>query len=269
MEHKTQINETNHMRKLMGLDLLKEGISAPLGKDENSMNEVEKAQKMAEERALKEKEVKEGHYIDEDGIDIGTGIEGNYSDSESEEDEDIAGAPESEPALKRLDKDEIFEDSEGEETYNYGEDEGHDKEEEHHLEDEEEMAPADHIKAIEGHLDALKDDMGYDEDHEDREEEDTHFAESKKMKRGKKVIKITEADLNTIVKRVIREDDDWMQDADADIEKRGTEGVFHKFCVDAGFEDGCSKGCWDKAKEKGGVWGRRAGLAKAFCESKH
>ena len=36
-----------------------------------------------------------------------------------------------------------------------------------------------------------------------------------------------------------------------------------------GFEDGCSKGCWDKAKEKGGVWGRRAGLAKAFCESKH
>ena len=29
------------------------------------------------------------------------------------------------------------EDSEGEETYNYGDDEGHDREEEHHLEDEE------------------------------------------------------------------------------------------------------------------------------------
>jgi hypothetical protein len=84
-----------------------------------------------------------------------------------------------------------------------------------------------------------------------------------------KVIRLTERDLNRIVKKVIREEDDnWMQGADADIEKRGTEGVFHKFCVDNGFEDGCSKGCWDKAKEKGGVWGRRAGLAKAFCESK-
>jgi hypothetical protein len=63
-------------------------------------------------------------------------------------------------------------------------------------------------------------------------------------------------------------EDNWMQKVDKDIEKRGTEGVFHKFCVDNGFEDGCSKGCWDKAKEKGGVWGRRAGLAKAYCESK-
>ena len=96
MEHKTQINETNHMRKLMGLDLLKEGISAPLGKDENSMNEVEKAQKMAEERALKEKEVKEGHYIDEDDV-IGTGDTGA-----SDED----GAPESEKGEEEFDKDE-------------------------------------------------------------------------------------------------------------------------------------------------------------------
>ena len=40
------------------------------------------------------------------------------------------------------------------------------------------MAPEDHIAAIEGHLDALKRDMGYDEDHEDRDEEGTHFAES-------------------------------------------------------------------------------------------
>ena len=70
-------------------------------------------------------------------------------------------------------------------------------------------------------------------------------------------------------RRLTEKDDKWMQKADDDIEKRGTEGVFHKFCVDNGFKDGCSKGCWDKAKEKGGVWGRRAGLAKAFCESKH
>ena len=69
------------------------------------------------------------------------------------------------------------EDSEGEETYNYGEDEGHDHKEEKELEDEEEMAPEDHIEAIEKHLDHLKKDMAYDEDHEDRDEEGTDFAE--------------------------------------------------------------------------------------------
>ena len=69
------------------------------------------------------------------------------------------------------------EDSEGEETYNYGEDEGHDHKEEEELEHEEEMEPKDHIDAIEDHLDALKKDMAYDEDHEDRDEEGTDFAE--------------------------------------------------------------------------------------------
>ena len=39
------------------------------------------------------------------------------------------------------------------------------------------MAPEDHIAAIEGHLDALKKDMAYDEDHEDRDEEGTDFRE--------------------------------------------------------------------------------------------
>ena len=131
------------------------------------------------------------------------------------------------------------------------------------------MAPADRVREIEKHLDALKKDMGYDEDHEDRDEEGTDFYEQKtfKVKKGGKVINISESDIKKLSK-LLTEDKDWMQDADEDIEKRGTEGVFHKFCVDEGFEDGCSKGCWDKAKEKGGVWGRRAGLAKAFCESK-
>ena len=69
------------------------------------------------------------------------------------------------------------EDSEGEETYNYGDDEGHDHKEEEELEHEEEMEPKDHIDAIEDHLDALKKDMAYDEDHEDRDEEGTDFAE--------------------------------------------------------------------------------------------
>lgn len=69
----------------------------------------------------------------------------------------------------------IEEDSEGEETYNYGEDEGEDRKEEERLEDEKDMAPHDRIREIEKHLDALKDDMDYDEDHEDRDEEDTRF----------------------------------------------------------------------------------------------
>ena len=40
------------------------------------------------------------------------------------------------------------------------------------------------------------------------------------------------------------EDKDWMQDVDKDIEERGTEGVFHKWCVDKGFRNGCDRGCW-------------------------
>ena len=64
------------------------------------------------------------------------------------------------------------EDSEGEETYHYGEDEGKDH--------KEEMSMEDRIGAIEDHLKHLKKDMGYDEDHEDRREKGTHFAEGKK-----------------------------------------------------------------------------------------
>jgi len=69
----------------------------------------------------------------------------------------------------------IEEDSEGEETYNYGEDEGEDKKEEKGLEHEEDMAPEDRIREIEKHLDALKKDMDYDEDREDRDEKGEHF----------------------------------------------------------------------------------------------
>ena len=70
------------------------------------------------------------------------------------------------------------EDSEGEETYNYGEDEGEDHKEEERLEDEKDMAPEDRIGEIEKHLDALKKDMDYYEDKEDRDEDDTDFNES-------------------------------------------------------------------------------------------
>jgi len=65
---------------------------------------------------------------------------------------------------------------------------------------------------------------------------------------------------------IITEDKDWMKGVNKDIERRGTEGVFHKWCVDHGYENGCSKGCWDKAYDEGEPWRERAALAKTFCE---
>jgi len=95
----------------------------------------------------------------------------------------------------------IEEDSEGEETFNYGEDEGEDHKEEEHLEDEEEMAPHDRIREIKRHLEALESDMSYDEDHEDRDEEGTDFAEGKKYS---KVLKtLSESEIKTL-KRFIK-----------------------------------------------------------------
>ena len=84
-----------------------------------------------------------------------------FTGTEDEEDE----------AISRLKKGEALEeDSEGEETYHYGEDEGRDDRELHDL-----------IKrhATKAHIDALKRDMDYDEDHERRRERGTHFRESK------------------------------------------------------------------------------------------
>jgi hypothetical protein len=82
-----------------------------------------------------------------------------------------------------------------------------------------------------------------------------------------KVVKINESTLKKIVSRVIKESD-WMQDVDKDIERRGTEGIFHKWCDDHGYDGGCDSKCWAAAKKEGSPWSRRAGLAKAFCESK-
>ena len=243
MRYKNRLTETNNMRKLMGLNLIVE--------NEDAITEIENAQKMAEARALKEKELKaEGHYIDEDGDVIGTGDTGAS---------DEAGAPESEKGLKKFDDDELFEDSEGEETYHYGEDEG---------EDEERI---DHDDLSKSHIKALKKDMEYDEDHEDRREKGTDFWEQKtfNIKKNGKVISLKEEEIKKLATLLLEDDDRWMQKADADIERRGTEGTFHDFCRRHGFEDGCSEGCWRKADEVGGIWVRRAGLAKALCESKH
>ena len=65
----------------------------------------------------------------------------------------------------------LQEDSEGEETYHYAEDEGSDRKREGRLEA--------HLDAIEHHLHKLRGDMAYDEDHERRGEKGTDFHENK------------------------------------------------------------------------------------------
>ena len=74
---------------------------------------------------------------------------------------DLDGDGNKKESMKKAakDKKEMKEDSEGEETYNYGENEGED----------------------EKHIKALEKDMAYDEDHEDRHEKGTRF-ESEKEK---------------------------------------------------------------------------------------
>ena len=61
------------------------------------------------------------------------------------------------------------EDSEGEETYHYGEDEGR---------DERELRDLERRHATRSHIRALRRDMEYDEDHERRRERGTHFREA-------------------------------------------------------------------------------------------
>ena len=182
---KTQLEETNKMRKFMGLPILvEEVVKKEEDKDVEAIAEVEgDGEEGGGEPADDE--------VTNNAVDEGHDCREHDSWGVSHED---------------WEKNKLAEDSEGRETYHYGEDEGEDREEEEHLEHEEEMAPADRIKEIERHLDALKKDMGYDEDHEDRDEEGTHFAEQKKIRTNKKIIKLTEGDLNKVVNRVIRED---------------------------------------------------------------
>jgi hypothetical protein len=170
---KHMLKETNSMRRLMNLPLIKEdfeetgvmGVDAPesageLEKDEEDHGDV--VNEADEIIFLKDKYCQKHFKCD-------------YKDCDDKQkaqcDKECGKA--------------VNEDSEGEETYNYGEDEGADEHREDEMEDElhhdeEDMAPHDRIKSIEDHLDALKKDMGYDEDHEDRDEEGTNFAEGKR-----------------------------------------------------------------------------------------
>jgi hypothetical protein len=80
-----------------------------------------------------------------------------------------AGHRDYKPDPKKGEKDYgLKEDSEGEETYHYGEDEGR---------DEKELRDLEQRHATHAHIKALKRDMDYDEDHEDRRERGDHFRE--------------------------------------------------------------------------------------------
>ena len=187
------IKEANSMRRLMGLELIKESVP-----------ELEQLEEMDDYGDHQERDEFDGEESEVIGV-----------DSDIEDQRELKEGEESLPTMKEMKKcvsegmskkavcekyggcdqeklKEMYdscksmnEDSEGEETYNYGEDEGADEHREDEMEDEkhhmeEDMAPHDRIKAIEDHLDALKKDMSYDEDHEDRDEEGTNFAEGKR-----------------------------------------------------------------------------------------
>ena len=190
------IKEANMMRRLMGLELIKESV--PELEQLEEMEGIEDTDKGDEgdvigaewQKDITEDEegydAREDEHLAKDGDeDTKTQSLEDRRDEERGENKEEGNAPD---GLKPEDKDEksVNEDSEGEETYNYGEDEGADEHREDEMEDElhhdeKDMAPHDRIAAIERHLDALKKDMAYDEDHEDRDEEGTHFAESNEL----------------------------------------------------------------------------------------
>ena len=113
-----------------------------------------------------------GHYKTYETADV-IGVDRPESE-EAQDEYDTFGEGDAEFNVEQNDIT-INEDSEGEETYNYGEDEGEAHDEEMDLEHDEDMAPHDRVDAIQKHLDALKKDMSYDEDREDRGEDGDDF----------------------------------------------------------------------------------------------
>ena len=87
----------------------------------------------------------------------------------------------------------LGEDSEGEETYNYSEDEGKDAE----------RLKKGHMSK--SHMDALADDMSYDENHEDRDEPHTHFESTEDVVK-KSVDSLSKAVVNTTNNNLIKEE---------------------------------------------------------------
>jgi hypothetical protein len=65
----------------------------------------------------------------------------------------------------------------------------------------------------------------------------------------KKVIRLSESQLRDIIKKVVLEskDEKFIQKATKEIEKKGTEGKFGKWCKDHGFGEEVTMKCIDKA----------------------
>ena len=59
----------------------------------------------------------------------------------------------------------------------------------------------------------------------------------------------------------------WMGDVSRDIEDKGHEGIFTKWCKDQGFE-GVNQSCVDKAYGVGKPWKKRASLAVTYSQGK-
>jgi len=110
---------------------------------------------------------------------------------------DVEEVPEGEPT------EELAEDSEGEETYNYGEDEGADEKKLKKLKKKKQT------KDTKSHETALSNDEDYDEDHEDREEEGTSFSEqkneSKKFSKKQLMETFLKKNVKNSLKKVLKE----------------------------------------------------------------
>jgi len=65
----------------------------------------------------------------------------------------------------------------------------------------------------------------------------------------RKVIRLSESQLRDIIKKVVLEskDEKFIQKATKEIEKKGTEGKFGKWCKDHGFGEEVTMKCIDKA----------------------
>jgi len=93
--------------------------------------------------------------------------------------------------------------NEGEETYNYGEDEGADEKKLKKLKKKKQT------KDTKSHETALSNDEDYDEDHEDREEEGTSFSEqkneSKKFSKKQLMETFLKKNVKNSLKKVLKE----------------------------------------------------------------
>ena len=81
----------------------------------------------------------------------------------------------------------------------------------------------------------------------------------------KKVIRIKESELKSLIEKVILEasDDKFIQKAEKEIEKKGTKGKFGEWCKNHGFGEEVTLKCIDKAmKSEDSSVVKMANLAK-------